>query len=251
MYKSLWKFFLYFYNFQHVTSFSYCKENDLRLNKKLYYFNCICPVVMFFTGVYFSRNLSIHTDFEAVNFSKISLLGTRIIKLFPIGSVIVLILIMVNMKKQKKLLKVGRKLISLIKIIELNFESESFSRFERNSLIYWIFQQSMCSWLTFTAIFHIIKPKIEAFLIMVVMNWEFLFSFHTLMFWTFVINFIAVLLEKIENDYKNHVLSFEQCMEKLRCIEEVLEDFNDAFGTQLTLAFCKNGMDIIMRVRHN
>lgn len=249
MNKSLWKFFLYFYNFQYILSFSFSKKTGLRVNKYLFYFNLVSPIVIYFLAIALSQNMRGITKTESVDLKNFSVLGTRIVKLFPITSTMFQLIIIVNLMKQKKLLRTGRKLISLIKIIELDMKSDLFKKFERKVFSFWLAHQCIASLSIITSIVSIVKPQIEAFLAMSILNWVYLTPLHIIMFYTIVLSFISTLTQKLEKDFENHNLNFEDCIERLRCIEEVLDDFNDAYKIQLNIAFCKTFIDIMIRVR--
>lgn len=239
MKKLLWKFFISFFNFQHILCLNASKKGKLKINYWIFLWNLIMPFSAFGVIMFVSKDIAKFMDPNVANMQNISLLFVRVMKVYPVLTNFGMLLVLLMTKNTKKVLKLAKRLLKLTKILELNSDATLFKSLEMQCFTLWMLSQPLLIIGFLFNIISVIKMHFESFVMMALLTWTLSSASHIILVCIFTMKFFETLVRKLTQDVIEGDDSLGTSFDRLRCIVESFEDYRLVSDVVMSIAFTK------------
>lgn len=249
----LWKFLEIFFKFQNIMCFNFTSEGIPKFNRKLLILNVVLPnvrIILFTSAAMF---LKVEKFIRAEGFilRDVSLLLTRILRIFPVVLTISSVSVNFFALYLKKIYKIAKLLAKIKNLINLDMDSINFKQFEIRSFVIFITYYSFLFLGMTLNMISILKPTVESFIFVNLVTWTMYASSHLIFLYALCIDFISTMIQQIEVEILQKKKKIPVGLMKLHFIGQILDEIKLNLKFPLTFAYFKSIFDILVRVSVN
>lgn len=254
--QKLLNLFIYFFTFEHILSISVSSQR-IKLSISGLLFNFILPNFIFIFIMFLSQNysMSLFARTEITNIGNSSKLFSKIMWAFPIMSTFGVFFININLCYQKKNIQFAKIFAKLIKTFEIDTNSMKFEAYKRWCLRLWLTYGATSIIANIVNNIYISNGAVSSVIVMTFMTWFINVPQFFVLFYIFVMEFLAFVVQKLEEDLSTANLTGGECyfqiLLKLNILGEVLKKMHNVFAFFITGCCMKTMVDILIRVSFN
>lgn len=250
MNKLLWIFFEFFFKFQHICCFSFKSDKIVNINRKLILYSVLLPnfSIIIYASAIISGQVHKLVLIETLKLDNVSILITRILKLFPL-LIFLGCLITNNVTMNcKKLQKSAKILYKLKHFVSLDLKSKKFQEFEIRSLVLFIvYYSSLLVGLTMNS-FSLMLPTATSFAFLTISVWNMYLGTHIMFLFVLFVDFISTIVSQIENEIMKNCKNISLQLHKLVIIDETVDRIRKNLRFLVSHVLIKFMIEILQRV---
>lgn len=249
MNKFLWKILVVFFNFQNVISIKIIK-NRIVVDYLVIILNAFSATTFQISIglVIITGNVANVLRDDAFQVTMPSLLYTRIIRLFPILSIGCFYVAMFLLLKQKKIIKISRRIFHLIQLTEFDVNSLEFKNYEILCCLILLVHQIFIIMGIVINNLYVARPNLISIIFAFGLIWNlFVFNYFMLAY-IMVLYFLSTIMDKIYNDLKNGSITCDAALVRLKYVGSVIELINRTFKWQISMGYLLSVLLIWIRV---
>lgn len=251
MNRLFWRFLECFFKFQNIICFDIKEDKISKLNWRLIIFSIITSNLAFILScaIVISGHVQKFVLIENINLKDVSVLMTRLIRLFPallMFSNIMFNFFILNYRKTHR----SAKLFMRIKILaNVDLSSDNFKKFESRSLVIFLAYYSFLMFGHIVNVYSTLIPSAASVAFVLLLFWNMYTHTHIIFLYVMCIDFVSIAIIQLEKKIIRNEMDLSIGLHKMYRISQTLDRIRLNVKTTLLLSFMKVLADMLIRVR--